>query len=65
MLFSENNPQMLRKDMTVDIRVIDILNQLFRRGFYTQISFSKKSKVVRSKPRSFVLSIPFCLSIGF
>ena len=53
----------------MDIWVIDTLNQLFIRGFYTRIKF-QKNKVVRDKTPFIVISqicTPYyiCLNIGF
>ena len=53
----------------MDIWVIDTLNQLFIRGFYTRIKF-QKNKVVRGKTPFIVISqiyTPYyiCLNNGF
>ena len=37
-----NKTEALTKSMDMDIWVIGTLNLLFKRGFYTQIKFSKK-----------------------
>ena len=55
--------------MNMDIWVIGTLNNLFIRGFHTQIKYSK-NKVVRDKTPLFVIG-PFCIrnsiciNIGF
>ena len=38
----QNKTQTLKKNMNVEIWVVSTLNQLFIRGFYTEIKFSKK-----------------------
>ena len=57
--------------MNMYIWVIGTLNQLFVRGFYTQIKFSKKNNEIVSGKNSFfvigsfVLPIQFVLTLAF
>ena len=52
----ENAPssktQEYKKSMNIDIWVVGTLTQLFIRGSYTAIRFSKKNKIVVAKLRS-------------
>ena len=49
------------------IWVVGTLNQLFIKGFYTEIQFSKKNKVLSLKSTSdqFALSLLFVLTLAF
>ena len=59
----KNKTQELTKSMNMNIWVLSILNQLFVRGSYTEIKFSK-NKVVSGKTPHFVIG-PFCIPILF
>ena len=56
--------------MNMDVWVTGTSNQLFRRGYYNQIKFSKQKNVIRGKTSFFFIG-PFytprsiCLNIGF
>ena len=61
--------QALTKSINMDIWVIGALNQLFRRGSYTQLSFWK-NKVIVGKTPFYVIGLfctthLICLNIGF
>ena len=55
----KNKTQELTKSMNMNIWILSILNQLFVRGSYTEIKFSK-NKVVSGKTPHFVIG-PFCI----
>ena len=56
--------------MNMDIWVGSTLNQLFIRGSYNEIKFSKKKKIVSGKTPFFVIESfctrhSICLNVGF
>ena len=68
-----NKTQVITKSMNMEIWEVGTMNQLFIRGYYTEIKFSKKknkNKAVSGKTPFFVTA-PFyilhstCLSFGF
>ena len=68
-----NKTQVIIKSMNMEIWEVGTLNQLFIRGSYTEIKFSKKKKVNKavSGKTPFFVTAPFytlhsiCLSFGF
>ena len=62
---SQNKTQTLRKNMNMDIWVVNTLNQLFIRGSFSKIKVKKIKQVHFALPILFVLTITFDLKIGF